>query len=282
MRNRRLYRGNPYSQFAAWLIIIVFVVSGLFPAYWMVTSSLKTKAELFASKTPLRIIDPIISQYQTLFATRPFGHWFMNSIIISVSATLISIVLGSLAAYGINRSPSKVGIKLAQIALTIYVIPRALFAVPFFILLNKIGLLNTRVGVILAFLTFTLPFTVWLLISFFDGIPRELDDAAMVDGCSRIGTLVRVIFPLALPGIIATAIYILTDSWNDFMYPLALIQSPTRTTVTVGVTAMRQGDVLAWGEIMAAGTIVTFPVLLFFIAIYKRIAGGLLAGSVKG
>jgi multiple sugar transport system permease protein len=279
---RSLYRGNPVSQIVAWIIVIVFVVSGLFPAYWMVTSSLKTREELFRSKTPLRVINPIITQYKTLFATRPFGAWFANSIIISVSATFISIVLGSLAAYGINRSPSKMGVRLAQIALTIYVVPRALFAVPFFKLLNMVGLLDTRIGVILAFLTFTLPFTIWLLISFFDGIPRELDDAAMVDGCSRITTLVRVILPLALPGIVATAIYILTDAWNDFMYPLALIRTPSRTTVTVGITSMQMGDVFAWGEIMAAGTIITFPVLVFFIGIYKRIAGGLLAGSVKG
>lgn len=282
MQASKALRGNPLWQILAWIVILAFVVSGLFPAYWMVISSLKTKAELFTSETPLRIINPIVSQYQDLFATRPFADWFANSIITSVSATLISIVLGSLAAYGINRSPSRVGVKLAQIALTIYVVPRALFAVPFFILLNKVGLLNTRIGVIFAFLTFTLPFTIWLLVSFFDGIPRELDDAAMVDGCSRIGTLIRVIVPLALPGIIATAIYILTDAWNDFMYPLALIQTPSRTTVTVGVTSMREGDVFAWGQIMAAGTIVTMPVLLFFIAIYKRISGGLLAGSVKG
>jgi len=282
MRGSRALQGNPLSRIVAWIVVIVFVVSGLFPAYWMVISSLKTKAELFTSETPLRIIKPIVSQYQDLFATRPFADWFINSIITSVSATVISIVLGSLAAYGINRSPSRAGVKLAQISLTIYVVPRALFAVPFFILLNKVGLLNTRIGVIFAFLTFTLPFTIWLLVSFFDGIPRELDDAAMVDGCSRIGTLMRVIFPLALPGIIATAIYILTDAWNDFMYPLALIQTPSRTTVTVGVTSMREGDVFAWGQIMAAGTIVTLPILVFFIGIYKRIAGGLLAGSVKG
>jgi len=281
-RRKKLRRGNPLSQVAAWIIVLVFVFAGLFPAYWMIISSFKTQQELFTSQTPLRVIKPIITQFEKLFAMSPFGTWFMNSIITSVSATLISVVLGSLAAYGINRSPSRFGVKLAQIALTIYVVPRALFAVPFFILLNKIGLLNTRIGVIFAFLTFTLPFMIWLLVSFFDGIPRELDDAAMVDGCSRIGTLVRIIFPLAMPGIIAAGIYILADAWNDFMYPLALIHSTDKTVLTVGVTGMRQGDVLAWGQINAAGTIATLPMLFFFILIYKRIAGGLLAGSVKG
>ncbi len=281
-RSNKLRRGNPISQIAAWIVVLVFVFAGLFPTYWMIISSLKTQQELFISKTPLLVINPTVMHYKNLFVENPFGSWFMNSIITSVSATLISVVLGSLAAYGINRFPSRFGVRLAQIALTIYIVPRALFAVPFFILLNKIGLLNTRIGVIFAFLTFTLPFMIWLLVSFFDGIPRELDDAAMVDGCSRVGTLVRIIIPLALPGIIAAGIYILTDAWNDFMYPLALIHSTHRTVVTVGIMGMRQGDVFAWGQIMSAGTIVTFPVVLFFVLIYKRIAGGLLAGSVKG
>lgn len=281
-RRKRLRRGKPIAQIAAWIVVLVFVLAGLFPFYWMIISSLKTQQELFTSQTPLWVIQPVSRQYESLFSTTPFVTWFMNSMITSVSAALISVVLGSLAAYGINRFPSRFGVKLAQIALTIYVVPRALFAVPFFILLNKVGLLNTRIGVIFAFLTFTLPFMIWLLVGFFDGIPRELDDAAMVDGCSRIGTLVRIIFPLAMPGIIAAGIYILADAWNDFMYPLALIHSTSKTVVTVGVTGMRQGDVLAWGQIMSAGTIATLPLLVFFILIYKRIAGGLLAGSVKG
>jgi ABC-type glycerol-3-phosphate transport system permease component len=275
-------RGTLSGRVVAWVIVLVFVVAGIFPVYWMITSSLKSKQELFTSKAPLTVAEPSFSEYQQLFETKPFGYWFANSVGICLTATLISLVLGSLAAYGINRSPSRTGVKLAQIALAIYVIPRAIFAVPFFILLNKIGLLNTRLGVVFAFLTFTLPFTIWLLVGFFDSIPRELDDAAMVDGCSRIGTLVRVILPLSLAGIVTVGIYIFTDAWNDFMYPLALIQSPTKTTVTVGVTGMRQGDVLAWGQIMGAGTIVTLPVMVFYMTIYKRIAGGVISGSVKG
>ncbi len=270
------------SKSVAWFIVIVFAISAIAPAYWMIVSSLKTQQELFTSRSPLLVLRPVISQYEELFQTTPFGQWFLNSVVVAGSAMAISVIFGALAAYGINRSPSRFGVTIAQVILMTYVVPRVLFVVPFYILLNSVGLLNTQFGLSLAYLTFSLPFTIWLLLGFFDGIPRELDEAAMVDGCSRVGTLMRIILPLAGPGIVATSIYILAEAWNEFMYPLALIQTQVKTTVTVGIATMQQGDVFAWGQIMAAGTVVTIPILLFFMSIYRRIVGGMVAGGVKG
>ncbi len=282
MARKRARPSGRASKVTAWLIVAFFSFVAVVPAYWMIVSSLKTQRELFTSRSPLVVLHPVISQYTELFHTTPFGHWFLNSVIVAGSAMAISVIFGALAAYGINRSPSRFGVTIAQIILTTYVVPRVLFVVPFYLLLNRIGLLDTQFGLILAYLTFSLPFTIWLLLGFFDGIPRELDEAAMVDGCSRVGTLVRIIMPLAGPGIVATSIYILAEAWNEFMYPLALIQTQSKTMVTVGIATMQQGDVFAWGQIMAAGTVVTIPILLFFMSIYRRIVGGMVAGGVKG
>jgi ABC-type glycerol-3-phosphate transport system permease component len=266
----------------AYLIIAAFLISALLPSYWMVVSSLKTKQELFTSGNPLWVSEPTTAEYTSLFQLTPFPRWFMNTIIVAGSATLISMVFGGMAAYGISRTPSRFAIRVAQATLLTYLIPRAMFAIPFYIMLNNIGLLNTLLGVVLSYLTFTLPFTIWLLLGFFEGIPKELDDAAYVDGCSRLGILVRIILPLAGPGLVATAIYCLAEAWNEFLYPLALLQTQEDTVLTVGISSLRQGDVFAWGQIMAAGVLATLPIMVFFMKIYKRVVGGLAAGAVKG
>jgi ABC-type glycerol-3-phosphate transport system permease component len=264
------------------LVVFVFLLSALIPTCWMVLSSFKTKHELFTSENPLWLADPTLEEYRSLLELTSFPKWFLNTLIVSFGATLISIVFGSMAAYGMSRTPSRITIRIAQATLLTYLIPRAMFAIPFYILLNSIGLLNTLVGVIMSYLTFTLPFTIWLLLGFFEGIPKDLDDSALVDGCTRMGILIRIVLPLAGPGLVATAIYCLAEAWNEFLYPLALLQTQENTVLTVGIASLRQGDVFAWGQIMGAGVLATIPILLFFMQIYRKVVGGLATGAVKG
>jgi ABC-type glycerol-3-phosphate transport system permease component len=263
-------------------IIALFIISALLPFCWMMVTSLKTKSELFSLQFPLWVHRPTWENYIDLLALTPFADWFANSAVVSTAATVIALVFGSLAAYGLSRMPSELSILTVQATLLTYLIPRAVFVVPLYSLLNSLHLLDSLVGLTLAYLSFTLPFTIWLLIGFFQSIPKDLDEAALIDGCSRIGAMVRIVLPLAAPGLVATGIYSFSTAWNEFMYPLALMQTQTRTTVTVGIASLRQADVFAWGQIMAAGTLGAIPIMVFYAFIYKRIVGGLVAGSVKG
>jgi multiple sugar transport system permease protein len=271
-----------FSHWLAILVLTIFVISALFPSYWMVISSFKSKAELFSADNPLWFNRPTIAEYVGLFELTPFFSWFINTIIVAGGATAISIIFGGLAAYGISRTPSILGIRIAQVTLLAYLIPRAMFAVPFYILLNSIGLLNTLFGLTLSYITFTMPFAIWMLLGFFEGIPKDLDEQARVDGCSRVGTLVRIILPLTAPGLVATAIFCMSEAWNEFLYPLALLQTQEKTVLTSGIASLQQGDVFAWGQIMAAGVLTTLPIMILFMLIYRRIVGGLAAGAVKG
>lgn len=264
-------------------VVAIFVLSALIPFYWMIVTSLKSNRELFSrSSVPLWAYSPTLDNYKQLLRLTHFKSWFINSLEVSGAATVIALVFGSLAAYGISRIPSRVGITVTQAMILTYLIPRSVFVVPLYNLLKSIHLLDTKFGLILSYLSFTLPFTTWLLVGFFQSVPKELDEAAMIDGCSRVGSLLRVVLPLVAPGLVATSIYSFSTAWNEFMYPLALVQTQARTTLTVGIAYLQQGDVFAWGQIMAAGTMTTVPIVLFYGLIYRRLVGGLVAGSVKG
>jgi len=260
----------------------LFVVSALLPFYWMIITSLKGPQEIFALGIPLWVRQPTWKNYVGLFALTPFPSWFLNTVVVSLAATAIALAFGSLAAYGLSRMPSRLAIVIVQSTLLTYLIPRSVFVVPLYSLLSALHLLDSLLGLTLAYLSFTLPFTIWLLISFFQIIPKELDEAGMIDGCTRVGVLVRIVLPLAAPGIVATGIYAFSTAWNEFMYPLALVQTQSRNVLTVGIASLRQADIFAWGQIMAAGTVGALPVMVFYAFIYRRIVGGLVAGSVKG
>lgn len=279
---RRKVPGRMFLDGMSMLIIALFILSALLPFYWMVITSLKTTRELFSMESPLWVNNPTLQNYPNLLSLTPFGSWFLNSLIVSIGSTLIALVCGALAAYGISRMPSKSAIRITQITLLTYLVPRVVFVIPLYGLLNAFHLLDTLTGLTLSYISFTLPFTIWLLLGFFQGIPKELDEAAMIDGCSRVKALVRVILPLATPGLISAGIYSFSEAWNELMYPLALIQTQSKATLTVGISSLKQADIFAWGQIMAAGTLGSLPVLVLYMFIYKRIIGGLLAGSVKG
>jgi len=262
--------------------VFLFLLSSLIPFYWMVICSFKTTHELFTGPNPYWMREFTTDNYIKLFSQTYFLRWVGNSLLTAGCAVIISTILGSLAAYGVSRIPSRAGIMTIQAMILIYLIPRSLFVLSLYNVLNALHLLDTLPGLIIAYLSFTLPFTTWLLVGFFQSVPKELDEAALVDGCSRIGALVRVVLPIAIPGIVSTTIYCFAIAWDELLYPLALIQTYTRTTLTVGIASMQQGDVLAWGQIMAANVLTAIPITLAYATIYKRVVAGLAAGSVKG
>jgi len=263
-------------------VIVIFLISSLVPFYWMVICSFKTTHELFVGANPYWIHEFTLEHYIRLFRHTYFLRWVVNSLIVAGCAVGISTTLGALAAYGVSRIPSRLGIAAVQTMILIYLIPRSLFVLSLYNVLNTLNLLDTLPGLIVAYLSFTLPFTTWLLVGFFQTVPKELDEAALVDGCSRLGALVRVVLPIAVPGLVSTTIYCFAIAWDELLYPLALIQTHTRTTLTVGIASMQQGDIFAWGQIMAANVLTAVPITLAYAAIYRRVVAGLAAGSVKG
>jgi multiple sugar transport system permease protein len=275
-------RSESRSAIIAWSVLVIFLVGTLLPFYWMIVTSVKPTTELFSRDSPLGVANPTSDHYVGLFQQTLFVNWFSNSVIISGSATLISLVLGSLAAYGVARSQSRVAPTIARIVLMVYLIPRAVLFIPLYEVLNSIGLYDTLPGLLLSYLTFSLPFVVWLLIGYFQGVPRELDEAALIDGATSVGALWRVVIPVVGPALVAASIFAFSMSWNEFMYPLALIQSGTKEPFTVGIAALQQGDVFSWGQLMAAGTVAAVPILIAYSLIQRYIVSGLTAGAVKG
>lgn len=274
-----------YSTLAivgTFLIIAALVVSSLLPFYWMIVTSIKPNSEMYSMANPLVPRQPTYENFRLLLGSTPFWSWFLNSVLASAASSGIALVFGSLAAYGISRLSSGPAMVFARLTLVTYLVPRVLFVIPLYQLLNGLGLMNSIIGLTLAYMTFTLPFTTWFLISFFQGIPRELDEAALVDGTTHLGALLKVVLPLAGPGLVATMIFAFTTAWNEFMYPLVLLQQADKQTLTVGLTSLQQGDVFVWGQIMAAGVLASIPVVLFFGLIFRRVVGGLSVGAVKG
>jgi ABC-type glycerol-3-phosphate transport system permease component len=271
-----------FTGAAAWVILAIFLFTTLLPFYWMVTTSIKPTAELFAKGSPFLVANATLDHYSYLFKNTQFTAWFSNSVVVSLSTTLISLILGSLAAYGVTRSQSKMASAVARIILIIYLIPRIVLFIPLYEVLNKIHLLDSLFGLILAYLTFSLPYITWILIGYFKSVPKELDEAALIDGSTALGALWRVIVPIVGPGMVASSIFTFTMSWNEFMYPLTFIQTGLKQPFTVGIAALQQGDVFSWGPLMAAGFMAAVPTLIAYSIIQRYIVRGLTAGAVKG
>lgn len=267
---------------ARYTLLAAFATAAVAPFYWMVITSVKPVQELYAGKMPLWVEAPTWKHYAELLETYMFPRWFWNTIVVAVVSTAVSLVLGSLAAYGVTRTGTALVRQLTRVVLVTYLVPRAMLMIPLYQLLAALRLLDSQAGLVLAYLTFTVPFSVWLLIGFFQGIPRELDEAALIDGCSRMQALVRVVLPLARPGLVAVTVYTFSLAWNEFLYPLVIIQSDAQKPLTVGIAALQQGDVFAWGPLMAAGTLAAIPIVTFYALIHRQIVAGVTAGAVKG
>lgn len=267
---------------SAWLLLVIFLIGAILPFYWMIVTSVKPNAELFSRQSQLWVQQPTRQHYIDLLNQTLFGNWFINSVIVSAATTFISLALGSLAAYGVVRGASGFTTNIARIVLLVYLIPRAVLFIPLYEELNSLGMLDTLQGLVVAYLSFTLPFCLWLLIGYFKAIPRELDEAALVDGATPLGAWWRVILPIARPGLVAASIFAFSMSWNEFMYPLIFIQSSAQQPITSGIAALQQGDVFAWGQLMAAGTLAAIPIVIVYSFIQRHIVTGLTMGAVKG
>jgi multiple sugar transport system permease protein len=254
----------------------------VFPFYWMLNTSLKPPHEVFLSPPGFLPETWTFAAYDTLLRVRPFGRYFLNSLIVSAGSTLLSLVLASLAAYGFTRFHIRGAGALIVFLLFTKMLPETLLIIPYFRLMAELGLLNTYLALILAYSSFALPFGVWMLIGFFRSIPREIDEAAIVDGASRLQAFFRVILPLARPGLVAVALFTFLISWNAYVWALVLTTDPSMFVLSVGIANMVGEYRVQWNELMAAAMIAAAPVMLLYALLERHLVSAITAGAVKG
>lgn len=269
-------------------VIFIFLILVLLPIYWMVNTSFKFQPEIFRMPPTLFPGDFTISNYFSIFfgdlsSSIPFLTYFKNSMIVSVSTVIITLILSTPAAYAFSRVRFMGKRTLIYLVLISQMLPIVLILIPLYITFKNLGLLSTYTGLILPYLMFTLPFSVWMLKGYFDSIPRELDEAAKVDGCSRLQAMLRVVLPNVRPGLTATAIITFIMAWDEFIIALTIMDKNEMRTLPVGIIQSFVGQFsIKWGEMMAASVVTTIPVVIIFIFLGKHLIGGLTRGAVKG
>ncbi len=266
----------------AMMALIVFVVA--FPLFWMISTSFKPRTEIYVTPPTLLPMTWTLQNYIDLFWITKFGTYYRNSIIVAASATLLSITVGSLAAYSLSRFRFLGFALYLRLILFTYMMPSIFLMIPLYILAVQVGLQDTLLGLIIANSTSALPFTIWLLRSYFRTIPVELEEAAMIDGCGRFSAFARVVLPLALPGIIATSLFAFTASWNEFLYALVFINTDDLRTLPVGLLSwVGKGDsqMDVWSMLLAAAVLTTAPVLVFYGLVQRHLVVDLSAGGTK-
>lgn len=266
-------------------ILTAVLVSGVlftntFPFIWLVFTAFKRRVDIFAIP-PALIFSPTLRNFISVFVKKGFPLMFLNSVIIAVGSTILSLVVGSLAAYGLARFKVTGQKHLSFWILSTRMFPPIVLVIPFYIMASKGGLRDTHLLMILVHTTFNLPFVVWIMKGFFKDLPEELEQAAMVDGYSRLDAFRKVIIPVAKPGLVTTGILCLIASWNEFLFANILTGEKVRT-LPVGVRGLVTSRAIEWGEIAAVATLLVIPIIVFTYLVQKHIVRGLTLGAVKG
>ena len=276
------------SRTFLWIRRVVLTLIAVFtaiPLWVMVSSSLKPLQDVQAAFDwiPTHLT---IRPYVDMWSTVPLGHYFINSLIVSSISTAVSVVIAILAAYAVSRHRFPGRQVFSVTVLSTQMFPGILFLLPLFLIYVNIGastgieLSGTRLGLVITYLTFTLPFSIWMLVGYFDSIPRELDEAAKVDGNGPIGALVRVILPTAVPGVVTVAVYSFMTAWGEVLFASVMTDDSTRT-LAVGLRNYATQNDVYWNQIMAASLVVSVPVVAAFLLLQRYLVAGLTAGSVK-
>ena len=254
----------------------------MFPVYWMVATAFKPGRDIL-SLTPHWIPVPAtLANFQDALSRPYFWEDARNSLIVVLGAVGISLVVAFLAAVGVARFGFRGRAGFVVMIIAVQMVPLVALIIPLFLLLNRAGLTDTLPGVILAYLVFVLPFMIWMLRGFIVNIPIELEEAAQIDGCSRTGAFIRILFPLVAPGLVAASLYAFIQAWNEYILAYVLLSPPQLQTLTVWLAGFTTNHGTDWGPLMAGATITAIPVVVFFLLVQRNFASGLIAGAVKG
>ena len=254
----------------------------LFPFYWMIVTSLKSEDQM-RSLVSMFWPDPMnIDNYRQLLSKTEFMSWYSNSVVVAVSSTFVATAIGTLGAYALARLKFLGRGFMASATLITYLVPPSILFIPLYAQIKGLGLSNSLWGLIATYPSFTVPFVTWLLMGYFESIPEELEESAMIDGATRFGAFYRIVLPLAAPGVLAAALYAFTQAWNEFLYSLVFITDGRLRTLPVGLASFITGDVYGWGYLMSGAVLTTLPVIAAYIYLQKYMVEGLTAGGVKG
>lgn len=291
MRTLRSNRRNIVRKTISYMLIIFFIIIFFIPVYWMISSSFKLPKDIL-SIPPKIIFEPTIDNYKSvLLGTSTVGKtsmpqvvnfpkYLLNSIIVSFSATFIALLISVPAGYTLARYKFKGKAAMGWYILITRMLPQFGLLIPFYIMFSMLGLIDTYIALILIYLTFVLSFSVWMMKGFFQEIPHELEEAAQVDGCTRIQAIFRIVFPLAGSGMAATAIFLIILCWNEFLFALILtgLNAKTATVAVYNFVTFRE---VIWGGLTAAGTLITIPIVIFFLIVQRSFIRGMTMGAIK-
>ena len=267
--------------------MLAFIAFTLFPFYWMAVTAVRPDHELYrtwrqASATPLWTLEPTLEHFKGLLRTTAFPHWLWNTMLIAMVSTIISLICGMFAGYALARLKFRGSEFLGTAIFVTYLVPQTLLFIPLADIIRDLHLGNTPWALMLTYPTFLIPFCTWLLMGYFKTIPKELEECARIDGATRFGAMVRIIFPVAIPGILSAGIFAFTLSWNEFIYALIFMSSAELKTVPVGVVSeLIRGDIFFWGQLMAGALLGSIPVAVVYSFFVEYYVTGL-TGSVKG
>ncbi|MGI9146567.1 MAG: carbohydrate ABC transporter permease [Chloroflexota bacterium] len=262
-------------------VLVGFTAAILFPFYWLLASSVKTPDQLLRAPPLWVPTAPTLDNFDRLMRGS-FPAWFQNSVVVASATTVVALTFAALAAYSFSRFPFPGSQALSTIFLFVQLFPVAVVVIPLFILWTNLKLTNTYWSLIITYLVFGLPIATWLLIGFFNSVPVELEEAAMIDGSSRLGALWRITLPLAVPGLAATAIYVFLLAWNEFFFALTFMNSTAMRTIPVGLTSFFGEHSVDWGLVMAGSVVASVPVVVLFGLLSRYFVQGLTSGAVKG
>ena len=284
-KSASLKRDRRWALITSYVFLVIFAIFFLIPPYYMVVTALKSDAEVAHMATnPWIIANGItLDQFRILFTQTDFLIFFKNTAIVTVAVVVITMVVSVLAAFSLGRMRFWGSSILATGIFLTYLVPDTLLFIPLFQIVKAVGLLNSYWGMVLVYPTLTVPFCTWIMIGYFQSIPKELDEAALIDGAGHMQMLLKIFIPVALPGIIAATIFAFTVSWAQFLYPLVFTTSTDQLVLPVGIiTTLIKGDVFNWGQIMTGALLGAAPPLIIYAFLMDYYIAGLTAGATKG
>ena len=274
-------KGRRFGDIISNLYLILLLIIAVFPLLWLLVSAFKSSSEMLNNPTRIWPVRWTLENFRTVLITLNFIINIRNSLIIAACTTVIAVIISSLAAYGVVRFFPRLGSLMTRVLVTSYMFPSIMLVIPYAMVMARLNLTNTRIGLVLVYLSFSVPYAVWMLVGFFKTVPIGIEEAARIDGANKLEVFIRIVLPLVSPGIVATAIYVFINAWNEYLYAMILMSSSDKTTISVAVKTLEGADILNWGSMMAACAIVVVPSILFFCFIQNKMAGGLSEGAVK-
>ncbi|PRO64887.1 carbohydrate ABC transporter permease [Alkalicoccus urumqiensis] len=268
------------AGFPFYIFLSIFIFITMFPFLWVFLTSLKPPGEIFSSFNWFTS-NPSFNSYVSAVETRPLFRYMLNSIVVSGLTTIISIFVASLAAYSVTRLPIRFKGTILGIVLAAAMFPQIAIISPIFNLIQSLGLRNSYMGLVIPYITISLPLAIWILATFFQKIPYELEESAKLDGATPFQTYRKIIFPLAAPGVFTTAILVFIAAWNEYLFALTINSDDSWRTIPVGLSLYQSQFTIPWGDITAATVIVTIPIVVIVLIFQRRIVAGLTSGSVK-